>query len=406
MQGAKVPHTNSDTAHTNSDTRGCSQCGGPLEGGPQTKFCATCRRGRRAETFRAAMIQYWEQQRRCRPDLRPHPCALDGCGRLVPGSRRYCSRAHYGLSERGPRPERRRRLPVQCDECGAFVGERPPGWIAKARRHFCDLHRSSARQAVWKGKSRCARCGKMVRPGSQFCRACYLRLGRRGPYSKTAERDVVAAFQQCQESGEPFTRMDVAWRAGVARSTVYEVLRRRADEAKTQHEPSAAAYKRHLRRAEMPCRDCREANRIAARTYKAEVEAHREAGGARPDRRRRPFQHGTTAGYERHRWLGEQPCGECRSVYNEQRRARAQQKGRRPRVRPDCGSEGGYAAHLRRNETPCDACRTAHSAYDRDYRERNRERLKQYRERNRERRNEYARGWARRNRAKARGGGN
>lgn len=39
------------------------------------------------------------------------------------------------------------------------------------------------------------------------------------------------------------------------------------------------------------------------------------------DKRKKPFVHGTVGGHTRHRRLGETPCQECRSAFNEYNKA-------------------------------------------------------------------------------------
>jgi WhiB family redox-sensing transcriptional regulator len=82
------------------------------------------------------------------------------------------------------------------------------------------------------------------------------------------------------------------------------------------------------------------------------------------------WQHGTAAGYKRHRRLGEEACDECRHANREAARAR-----RKSRAKPvaQCGTESGYARHLRVTKTPpCADCLAAHAAQQRQWARRRR----------------------------------
>jgi hypothetical protein len=68
-----------------------------------------------------------------------------------------------------------------------------------------------------------------------------------------------------------------------------------------------AAYRRHLRRGETPCQECKRAE--------TEYQQSRPAYRARHPVSRGPLQPcGTYAGYERHRHRGERICEECREA--------------------------------------------------------------------------------------------
>lgn len=71
-----------------------------------------------------------------------------------------------------------------------------------------------------------------------------------------------------------------------------------------------AAYKRHLRHGEEPCPQ----DKAAAAQAKADATARRLAGiaaGTRTVQHRKPIDHGTPEGYEKHRYAGEIPCDRC-----------------------------------------------------------------------------------------------
>ena len=111
-----------------------------------------------------------------------------------------------------------------------------------------------------------------------------------------------------------------------------------------------AAYKRHLRRGEEPCRECREAARRADRGRKRNRAQPRELQPC-----------GTYAAYMRHLRRREEPCGACR----EARRVLDRGVVRSRPVKP-CGTPAAYHRHLSRKETPCGPCVEAVSAYNRE----------------------------------------
>ncbi|WP_435245165.1 hypothetical protein [Streptomyces tendae] len=80
------------------------------------------------------------------------------------------------------------------------------------------------------------------------------------------------------------------------------------------------------------------------------------------------FPHGTMRGYRRHRRRRETACEDCRRAC---RLASADRRKRERVKRPQkpCGTEAAYHRHRRRWEAPCEACRTAHRTYMREYRE-------------------------------------
>ncbi|MER0443104.1 hypothetical protein ABR738_00685 [Streptomyces sp. Edi4] len=81
------------------------------------------------------------------------------------------------------------------------------------------------------------------------------------------------------------------------------------------------------------------------------------------------FPHGTMRGYRRHRRRKEAACEDCRRAC----RLAAAERRKRNRVERQmkpCGTEAAYHRHLRAWEDPCDSCRTAHRAYVQEYRER------------------------------------
>ena len=120
-----------------------------------------------------------------------------------------------------------------------------------------------------------------------------------------------------------------------------------------------AAYKRHLRRGEEPCRECREAARRADRGRKRNRAQPRELQPC-----------GTYAAYMRHLRRGEEPCGACRKA----RRSRDREMTRsRPELKP-CGTYAAYSRHIKAGETPCDACKRANVAYMTAYKARRRAR--------------------------------
>lgn len=81
------------------------------------------------------------------------------------------------------------------------------------------------------------------------------------------------------------------------------------------------------------------------------------------------FPHGTMRGYRRHRRRRETACEDCRRAC---RLASAERRKRNRGQRPQkpCGTEAAYHRHRRSWEEPCEACRAAHRTYVREYRER------------------------------------
>lgn len=66
---------------------------------------------------------------------------------------------------------------------------------------------------------------------------------------------------------------------------------------------------------------------------------------------------GTSQGYQRHRYRGEQACAECRKAASDRtREARTLQD---PTVGPMCGTESGAKTHSRRGERSCRSCQNA-----------------------------------------------
>lgn len=66
---------------------------------------------------------------------------------------------------------------------------------------------------------------------------------------------------------------------------------------------------------------------------------------------------GTSQGYQRHRYRGEQACAECRKAASDRtREARTLQA---PTVGSMCGTESGSKTHSRRGERSCRECQNA-----------------------------------------------
>ena len=126
-----------------------------------------------------------------------------------------------------------------------------------------------------------------------------------------------------------------------------------------------AAYKRHLRRGEEPCRECREAARRADRGRKRNRTQPRELQPC-----------GTRAAYQRHVRAGEAPCEACREA--NRTRWREEWRKRRKKLKP-CGTVAAYHRHVARGETPCGPCLEAVSAYNRERRTRKRRELEELR---------------------------
>ena len=89
---------------------------------------------------------------------------------------------------------------------------------------------------------------------------------------------------------------------------------------------------------------------------------------------------GTAGGYRRHRRRGETPCADCRAGH-----ARATRTARRRRRtmgkpatirRPACGTNAGYSRHYYYGEPPCEDCRRARNVYQRGANRRSRARKK------------------------------
>ncbi len=77
---------------------------------------------------------------------------------------------------------------------------------------------------------------------------------------------------------------------------------------------------------------------------------------------------GTDAAYQRHRWLGEPPCTECRTAHSSDERQRTRKHGVTERVYADCGTHGGWYRHLYADNDPCQPCREAHNTARRQWR--------------------------------------
>ena len=74
---------------------------------------------------------------------------------------------------------------------------------------------------------------------------------------------------------------------------------------------------------------------------------------------------GTRAAYQRHMRRGEQPCKACR----EANRTRALEEWRK-RNAQSCGTNAGYQRHVKAGERPCAACKRAKAEYMARYRKR------------------------------------
>ena len=117
---------------------------------------------------------------------------------------------------------------------------------------------------------------------------------------------------------------------------------------------TTAAYQRHLRSGEEPCRECREAARRADRGRKRNRTQPRELQPC-----------GTRAAYQRHIRAGEEPCEACR----EANRTRGREEWRK-RNAQSCGTHAGYQRHVKAGERPCEGCRRAKAEYMARYRKR------------------------------------
>lgn len=81
------------------------------------------------------------------------------------------------------------------------------------------------------------------------------------------------------------------------------------------------------------------------------------------DKRRKPFVHGTVGGHTRHRRLGEAPCQECRNAFNEYNKAykrrnpekiREYQKATYNRIKADPERWAARMEYLKRFKKPYD----------------------------------------------------
>lgn len=101
-----------------------------------------------------------------------------------------------------------------------------------------------------------------------------------------------------------------------------------------------AGYQRHRNRKDEPCGPCRQAARDYARDHAA---AKREG---QPPKRKGPtpsetIEHGTLAGYGRHRRAIEKPCRPCLDAYNDrQRRIRQEEREAAAAGRSGCDDGG------------------------------------------------------------------
>ena len=121
---------------------------------------------------------------------------------------------------------------------------------------------------------------------------------------------------------------------------------------------TTAAYQRHLRRGEEPCRECREAARRADRGRKRNRTQPRQLQPC-----------GTRAAYQRHIRAGEVPCEACREA--NRAGGREQWRRRAPKPKP-CGTYAAYMRHRKAGEQPCEACQRANVAYITEYKRRKR----------------------------------
>lgn len=110
---------------------------------------------------------------------------------------------------------------------------------------------------------------------------------------------------------------------------------------------TVAAYMRHLRAGEEPCRPCKDARAAYARSRYVPSSRVLEPCG-------------TFGGYLQHLRAGQETCRECRDAAEERRRAAAP-----PGTH---GTNGGYVGHLKSGERPCQACSDAHREYSRAWR--------------------------------------
>jgi hypothetical protein len=84
-----------------------------------------------------------------------------------------------------------------------------------------------------------------------------------------------------------------------------------------------------------------------------------------------PYECGTVRTYMRHLSVGETPCQQCTTVFEEARKGWASKPRRR---RPAAhGTTAGARAHQARKEPACGACVRAYRAYQKDRRDAARE---------------------------------
>lgn len=108
---------------------------------------------------------------------------------------------------------------------------------------------------------------------------------------------------------------------------------------------TTAGYQRHRRAGNDPCADCGEAWR-------------------RYHRRRNRRRCGTVGGYQRHQRQGERPCEACLRAHNRNERRRAKRRQIEPGTPAagECGTEAGHRRHRLKGEQPCDACMKARAS--------------------------------------------
>jgi WhiB family redox-sensing transcriptional regulator len=97
-----------------------------------------------------------------------------------------------------------------------------------------------------------------------------------------------------------------------------------------------------VQRAKWICRGCSVKDECLA-YYMANPDDYAIAGALTPrERRRGGFEHGTTAGYYKHKTRKEPPCPQCRAAMSEKRKAESVAKGgyrdRRTKTCIDCGA--------------------------------------------------------------------
>lgn len=133
---------------------------------------------------------------------------------------------------------------------------------------------------------------------------------------------------------------------------------------------TSAAYIRHRRRGEKPCKACAKANAKQSQEARAKLKKHLAENPLNPSQLYP--QCGTRNGAVKHRKLGEEKCDACKkaereynreSYHKNKKQGRGQGYRRMPR---EHGTARGYSQHYNDGTQPCDACKEAYNKAGRD----------------------------------------